>query len=422
MSAAGLPRLLSGLEPERALTRSEHEQVHGALPDLRRLRQGALIDIVERAGLRGRGGGGFPTAVKLRGVASGRRPVVVANCSEGEPASAKDRVLARHLPHLVIDGALVAAAAVGAEETIISVPGTDPEARRALAAALAERGLARDALIRLLTVPDRYLAGQEGALVNFINTGALLPTTTPPLPFERGVGGRRTLVQNVETLAHLALIARHGPEWFRELGPADEPGSTLVTLSGAVRCPGVYEVARGSSLAELLASAGGTTDAPRALLTGGYFGQWVDRAATDGALLSDDDLSARGAGLGAGVLVLLGQRSCGVAETVRALGYLADQSAGQCGPCMFGLPAIARTLEAVAAGRADSRAPADLRRWFDQVAGRGACHLPDGAVGLARSALTVFAHEFKDHYENGPCEACHAPAVLPVSYDEEVAA
>ena len=418
-----LPRLLLGLDPDRALTLGEHERLHGPLTVPFSAKDGAaLIDVVERAGLRGRGGAGFPTAVKLRSVAQARRPVVIANCSEGEPASAKDRVLARHLPHLILDGAAVAAAAVGARETIVSVPDTDAPARDALASALSQRAASSSSSVRLLTVPDRYLAGQESALVNYINTNTMLPTATPPLPFQRGVGGRPTLVQNVETLAHLALIARHGDRWFRQLGTTAEPGSTLITLTGAVRHPGVYEVARGDRLDALIAQAGGATDDIQAFLTSGYYGRWVAAARAHDALLSDGDLRARGGAIGAGVIVALGRRSCGVAESVRAVGYLAGESAGQCGPCRFGLPAIAAALGQIADGTATARTPEDLRRWLDQVSGRGACGLPDGAVAFARSALEVFAGEFGEHYRNGPCAACAAPAVLPTTFEAQVAA
>ena len=127
-------------------------------------------------------------------------------------------------------------------------------------------------------VPDRFVAGEETALVQFLNGGPARPTFTPPRPFERGVGGAPTLVQNAETLAHVAQIARFGPAWFRRIGTAAEPGSILVTLSGAVARPGVYEVALGSPLRDLLAQAGGAREEIQAYLIGGYFGTWVGAA------------------------------------------------------------------------------------------------------------------------------------------------
>lgn len=406
-----LPRLLKGVDPQRASSLEHHERTHGPLVLPGRREREGLIATVEASGLRGRGGAGFPTATKLRVVGQGRRPVVLANCSEGEPASGKDRMLTRHLPHLVLDGVAVAAAAVGAREAIISLSEEDDHARRVMAAALAERR-GTDPAFRVVTVPDRYLAGQESALVNFVNTGELKPTMAPPRPFEKGVGGRPTLVQNAETLAHLALIARHGAAWFRELGPAQEPGSTLVTLSGAVRAPGVYEVARGTSLAALVNGAGGPLEPARAYLTSGFFGAWVPADAMGDARLSDHSLRARGSALGAGVVFALGTGGCGVAETVRVVRYLASQSAGQCGPCVFGLPAVAEALTDIATGQATQRTPEDLRRWLDQISGRGACNLPTGAIGFVRSALDVFGSEFGEHYRHGPCAACRRPTGL----------
>ena len=161
------------------------------------------------------------------------------------------------------------------------------------------------------------MSGEETALIQFLNGGPPKPTFTPPRPFERGVGGAPTLVQNVETLAHLALIARFGPAWFRELGTATEPGTTLVTISGAVARPGIHEVARGAPLRELIAAAGGATEHISAYLVGGYFGTWFADAAADELLLHDEDLARRGGGLGAGVVVALPASTCAVAEVAR---------------------------------------------------------------------------------------------------------
>src|SRR5207249_605571 len=211
------------------------------------------------SGLTGRGGAGFPTAIKLRAVADSRaRTVVVANGVEGEPPSAKDRFLLAQNPHLVLDGA-EAAAAVGARDVVIALAEGAAHARARMAAAIeARRGTAR-ARFQLVSAPDRFVAGEESALVQLLNGGPAKPTFVPPRPFERGVDGRPTLVQNVETLANIGLIARFGPAWFRELGTAAEPGTVLVTVSGAVRDPGVYEVELGMPLRQIIQLCG---DAP----------------------------------------------------------------------------------------------------------------------------------------------------------------
>lgn len=408
----GLPRLLAGISAAEApLTLAEHIAVYGRLPPAGTI---DLPSLVEASGVRGRGGAAFPTATKLRAVAARRgRPLVVANGTEGEPISGKDKVLVRYLPHLVLDGATAAAQALGAREAIVAVSRADQEGLQALSAAIAERGLHKRVRLRAVAVPDGFVAGEETALVQFLNCGVAKPTFTPPRPFERGVGKAPTLVQNVETLAQLALIARFGPEWFRALGTTDEPGSALVTISGAVAEPGVYEVALGTPLRELVALAGGVTEQVRAFLVGGFFGSWLgERDAADASLL-DADLRPRGARLGARALVVLPTSACGICETARAMRYLADSSAGQCGPCVHGLDAIARSLELLA-GRRGLDEREQLRRWIQQVRGRGACRHPDGAAGLAASALEVFAHEGEQHLR-GRCEGKRRVLPIPVA-------
>ena len=257
----------------------------------------------------------------------------------------------------------------------------------------------------------RFVAGEETALVRALNGGPAKPTFKPPLPFERGVRGAPTLVQNAETLAHVALIARFGPAWFREVGTREEPGTALVTISGAIRRPGVYEVALGTPLAELVADAGGPTETPRAFLVGGYFGTWVPAAQAGSLALSAAGLRPAGAALGAGAIVVLPASACGVAETARVVGYLAAESAGQCGPCVHGLAAIAGALGQLARCEGTDVRPR-LERWLEQVHGRGACRHPDGAGRFVASALDVFADEVRHHQRHRRC-SCGDRRVLP---------
>ncbi|HWG73543.1 MAG TPA: NADH-ubiquinone oxidoreductase-F iron-sulfur binding region domain-containing protein [Acidimicrobiales bacterium] len=233
----------------------------------------------------------------------------------------------------------------------------------------------------------------------------------PPRPFERGVQGRPTLVNNVETLAHLALVARFGADWYRGLGTTDGPGSVLVTFSGDVARPGVYELAAGIPLVEALRAAGAGAD-PRAVLVGGYFGVWVSGDVIPKVTLDSVSLGRVGASLGCGALAVLGPRACGLQETAAICGWLAGQSAGQCGPCSNGLPAIADAVAALAAGDRGHRWEKQLRRWLDMVEGRGACRHPDGAARFVRSALSVFATEIERHRRHGPCGA--RPTGLPI--------
>ncbi len=344
------------------------------------------------------------------------KPIVVVNAAEGEPASLKDRTLLEALPQLVLDGAAAAANAVGADEVIVAVCERADNMGASVAQAIRERQRGVDDRVRwhVAQVPALYIAGQESALVSFLNGAEAKPTFTPPMPFERGVRQRPTLVSNPETFAHVALIARHGPQWFRALGTPSQPGSALITLGGAVGYPGVYEVEHGSPLTTLIDAAGGATEDVRAVLVGGYAGAWVDAAYLGALTLADEELAPYGARVGTGVLIVLGADACGLAETARVTRWLAAESAGQCGPCVNGLAALAGTLEAALAGAHDVEAHARLSHLMAIVRGRGACSHPDGTVRLVGSAIEVFAEELADHVRYGRCGACTRPATLPI--------
>jgi NADH:ubiquinone oxidoreductase subunit F (NADH-binding) len=384
---SGVARLLAGADGPPTLER--HLALYGPLEH-----PADIVRLTADAALRGRGGGAFATARKLAAVAAQPgRPIVVANGAEGEPASKKDRSLLRVAPHLVLDGAVVAARAVGAREAIVAVSRPAPE----LEAAIGERGRRRVDPVQLSVrrVPDRFVAGEETALLQALEGREPKPTLKPPFPFERGLGTLPTLVQNVETLAHLALVARYGPAWFGT-------GTALVTLGGAVARPGVHEVPLGATLAEVVARCGGTAAPVAGYLVGGYFGGWVAPGAAADLRLTPDVL-------GAGAILALPASTCAAAECARVVRYLSDESAGQCGPCVHGLAAIAGAL--AVDRRGDRRA--DVRRWADMVEARGACRHPDGAAHFVRTALDVFADEFARHAKHRGCGRPYE-GVLPV--------
>ena len=390
----------------RPPTLAEHRSRYRRPPAPARRPERALIEVVSEAGLRGRGGAGFPTAHKLEAVAGRRGPrIVIANATEGEPASSKDRALMNHAPHLVLDGAALAAAAVGASQIVVCIDRADRRAVRSLRAAIAERTGEGGPPVELAETPSRYVAGEETALVRFLNGGDAKPTHVPPRPFEKGVDGRPSLIQNVETLAHIAQIGSFGAAWFRQTGTPDEPGTTLVTVTGAVARPAVVEVPVGTQVRRILARAGGPAEPLAALLAGGFSGTWIPVAAGGTAAFSRAGLSQLGASPGAGILVALPAGACGLAETARILRWFAAESAGQCGPCVFGLADIARTTAAIATGRAAAGDVERLRRWAGQIERRGACRHPDGAVRLLRSALDVFASDLDGHLGGRPCAA-----------------
>jgi NADH:ubiquinone oxidoreductase subunit F (NADH-binding) len=356
----------------------------------------SLIDTIDRSGLVGRGGASFPVGTKWRSVASRSRgnAVVIANGAEGEPLSRKDQTLMALRPHLVIDGALLAAEAVGARRVLLYVGESHQAAVVAMARALAERPPADSSRAKLLPAPHSYVAGEETAAVHFVNSGVATPTAIPPRPFEQGVDGRPTLIQNVETLAHAALVARHGEQWFHSLGLNRAVGTILLTVSGAVAKPGVIEVAGGSTVDDVLRIAGGARGNVRAVLLGGYFGGWISASEALTTVLDPQGLRAAGGSLGCGVVSVLDEAADPVDASARIMQHLATESAAQCGPCFFGLRSLSAATARIANRQPDHGDLHQLHRWAAMVKGRGACRHPDGAVAFLQSALTVFESEF----------------------------
>ncbi len=420
----GLPRLLaSSRNHAHAVDLRTHRSTMQIPPLPQRRPRFDLIDAVDAAGLRGRGGGAFPTATKMRAVTEGgRSPILVVNGAEGEPASSKDRMLMARMPHLVIDGALIGAAAVGANEVIICAERTSIKALNALEVAVGERVQARERFvpIRIVAIPPRFVAGEESALVHFLNGGEAKPTRVPPRVYQKGVKGRPTFLSNVETFAHLAQITQWGPSWFRQLGTDAEPGTMLATVSGDVTRPGVCEMAIGTPLTDAIGNAGGTNSPIQAVLIGGYYGTWLGAADAAAATMSNADLRSRDSGLGCGAVVVLPAGACGLRETARVLTWMSTESAGQCGPCVHGLGALSSTLTALAAGQIRPGMLDDLHRWAGLIDKRGACSFPDGAARLLRSALQVFAGDITLHLRHRSCSSAMARPVLRLPKREEV--
>jgi NADH:ubiquinone oxidoreductase subunit F (NADH-binding) len=388
---------------------SEHTRDWGPLPSC--TAQELLAD-VEASCLLGRGGAAFPTARKMRAVvAAGGRSVVVANGAEGEPASAKDEVLLHNAPHLVLDGIQLAARAVGANTAHLVVHGGGGHAER-LRASIRERG---DRVpVDVHELPSAYVASEATAVVHWLNTGDARPTSTPRRMSEVGVRGHPTLVNNVETLAHVAAIARGGPEWFRAVGDPEQPGTLLITLTAAGVDRHVVETETGTVVGDLLADAGVTPDNTAALLIGGYLGTWFSSARGMRLRLSSPALRTVGGALGAGIVVAFPEERCGILEAARVAGYLEAHSAGQCGPCRNGLSGIAGVLRRLAIGPWDDRDWPALQRWLSAVAGRGACQLPDGAAAFVRSALVTFEGDLVTHRRGRPCAATSSGPFLPL--------
>jgi len=411
---ASTQRVLDPSGPRGAATLGAHVDRRGLLPEITGER---LIDLVEAAGLTGRGGAAFPVARKLRAVAGGSgAAIAIGNAAEGEPAAFKDRALLDRDPHLVLDGLTLAARAVGAVRVFLYVHNDHRLINVVRRAVLERRAAAVDRpAIDVAVAPDRFIAGEESAVVSVIEGGEALPRSKPPRVFERGAFGRPTLVQNVETLAHVALIARYGPEWFRAVGTVDEPGTMLCSVSGAVRQPGVVEAALGTPVRQVFDAAGGLSKPIQAVLFGGYHGGWVQAASAASLTMANDDLRPLGTALGAGVLFALPADVCGLVESARVLDYLAEESAGQCGPCLHGLPRLAEMFDRLAAPhrpRRGARTNREIDRAVELLRQRGACNHPDGAVRFAMSSLDAFRSEIERH-ARGTCTATSRRPMLP---------
>jgi NADH:ubiquinone oxidoreductase subunit F (NADH-binding) len=353
-----------------------------------------LLDRIAVAGLRGRGGAGFPAAVKLRAVRDAPgRSVVVANGEEGEPGSVKDRWLLRNRPHLVLDGLRLAAAMTGAGHGFVYL--SDAVAAQAVRHALAER--AAGPRVDVVRTDHTYVAGEETAVVRRISGGPALPTAKPPRPFEAGVGGAPTLVANVETLARIAVMHAHPG------AAASVAGAHLVTLSGTGGFAAALVEAPAGTHLKVLADLGGHGTA-EAVLLGGLFGG-LHGPGWPGLPLDHDRLKAAGGALGCAALHFLHRQDCPVAVAAEAAAHLAAQSARQCGVCVFGTGALAGTLTAVARGEADDDTAEKLHRWSRQLPGRGACGLLDAAARIVATLLAHFPDRIDAHRAAG-CPAC----------------
>ncbi len=400
-----LPRVLLGAIG-RPLTLAEHLSTFGAPGPAN-----AMFAELESSGLTGRGGGGFPTARKvtlLRGQ-RGHGKIVVVNAMEGEPEAHKDRTLVSTNPHLVLDGAEFLAAMIGAKSIAVCVPRDNQTVVHHLKRAINERSLRshKGPTIELHAAPWRYVAGEESALVHWLNDNESLPQYRPSKTHVLRVGRGPALVDNAETCAQVALIGRFGGAWFRELGTEKSPGSALVSLTGAVDRPKVLEVSLGTPVRSIL-EAGHADLQPQALLTGGYGGTWLAGHHLD-VPYANESLGPVGAMVGTGVLVVLPTSGCGLLETKRVVDWMANESARQCGPCAFGLPALAEDLAHLLYARPGGTAV--LARLIERcgvIEGRGACRHPDGVVRMVRSALSVFATDIDRHAHGVMCEGAKA--------------
>ena len=378
------PALLAGIE--RGSSLAAHRAQYGDLPSPS-LHE--LVDLLELVALRGRGGAAFPFATKLRAAAQRRRPVVVVNLAEGEPASSKDSALALSRPHLVLDGAVATARALGTRAVHVVLPSERPQVVAAMEQALAER---HDRMrFRTHLTSGRFVSGQARAVVELISGRENLPVTAWTPEAISGIDGRPTLLSNAETWAHVGRWVLLGQRAYAGLGTPAEPGTTLLTWNLGAEAT-VLEVPFGARFRDVLPEAA----AGLPVLIGGYHGAWATWSTLASARVSVPRLRMLGIPLGAGVLVSADR--CPVEMSLEIVSWLAAQSARRCGPCTLGLPAIADELARAAAGQGSLER---VRELAGLVEGRGACAHPDGTVRLVRSVLTAWPDELDVHARGG---------------------
>ncbi len=428
----GEQRLLAGigtLDPESLKAYQKAGGYAGLKRTLTEKSPDEVITEIFAARLRGRGGAGFPVADKWRAArsAAGDRKIVVANLMAADPTSLGDRTLAEGNPHLILEGALIAAAAVGASEAILAVRRdwtlaiarlkqavTDAEA--AHLAGYLMLGTDVSVQVSVREGSGAYVAGEETALIHALQGDRGMPLIRPPYPTETGLWGVPTVVHNAETLAHVAWILGHGAAKFAKVGPEEAPGTKLVTIAGAVTTPGLAEVAMGTSLADIVKLAGGSTGTLKAVFVGGPGA---------GALAADEladtgydyaALGALGAHIGSGSVLVTDATACMVATARFLLDYSAREACGKAVPCRIGTKRLVEALDRILAATPRPNDMVLLRELSIKVADTALCRLESLAPRPMLTTLDRFPDEYRAHAERGVCLAgsCRTDAVPPL--------
>ena len=367
----------------------------------------ALIALIEASGLRGRGGAGFPLARKLataRTAASGGSAYVVANAYDADPGSPLARTILLKKPELVIEGLAIAAAAVGATSGYLYLRPDAESAKRAAERALEEaRPTLGDLDIEIALGPGGFMGGEESALLAVLESRRAMARQRPPYPARQGLLLRPTVVSNAETLAALPLIVRDGAAAFRRVGTAASPGTKLVSVTGAVASPGVYEVAFGTALGDIISRAGGATgQGLKGLHVGGPTGGILNATRT-GVALDYGSLNAAGTHLGSAQIRVIGTDVCVVNEAAKLFDYLATETCGICVPCRVGTKRVGGILEGIYSdlGRAD-----DLP-WLDQLANHleqfSLCGFGITSASILKTTMAEFADDYRQHITEHRC-------------------
>ena len=376
----------------------------------------ALVRIVADSGLRGRGGAGYPTGAKWRAAAAetADERYVVANGFEADPGARLDRTLMETDPHAIVEGLALAAYAIGARRAYIALRERATLARQRLETVirLAEEkgyigsnalGTGVDIHIEVVAVPGGMVVGEETVLLRAIQNKRAQPDQRPPYPTEKGLWGRPTAVNNVETLAHVPWIVSNGSAAFADIGDSDSPGTTLIQISGAVGTPGIAEVPLGMSVRRLLDIAGGFGKG-KAVLVGGPAGGFLPAAELD-TLYTVAALNENGAILGSGSLVVASAETCLVDMATTLERYLSDESCGKTIPCRIGVRRLYEMGMRATSGLSRPSDPQNLQDLAADVRDAALCGLEFCAPNPLLSGMRYFADEFDAHFTHGTCPA-----------------
>jgi NADH-quinone oxidoreductase subunit F len=427
----GERRLLTDIDrvdPSSLASYREHGGYAGFERAITKLGPEQVIGEIEAAGLRGRGGSGFPTATKWRVTRDtpADRKIVVANLMAADPSALGDRALAEGNPHLLVEGLVIAAYAVGASEAIIAVRRDWTVAIERLQTAIREATAAHlggylvlgtDTSVQLSVWEGSgaYVAGEETALINALSGDRGMPLIRPPYPAEKGLWGAPTIVQNGETLAHVAWIMAHSAEAFASVGIEGSRGTKLVTVMGRVGEPGLLEVALGTPLRELVGMAGGGTGTTKALFVGGPGGGAIDAGSLD--LTYDyDALAGAGAIVGSGSVLVTDTATCMVATARFFIDFSAREACGKAVPCRIGTKRLVETLDRILAATPRPNDFTLLRELSRKVSDTALCRLERIASAPILTTLDRFGDEYRAHAERGVCTAgaCATDGVPPL--------
>ena len=368
---------------------------------------GAILKEVADSGLRGRGGAGYPTARKW--TAAAETPVtpryVVCNAGEDEPGSFKDRVLIEHRPHLVLEGMILAARAIGAEQAYLYLNETYDECFAIMTEAMARAGDLTSVKMSIHRAPTVYVAGEDSATIEVLEGKPPLPRQKPPYPATAGLFGKPTIVNNVETLANIPPIVRNGASWFRTHGTLESPGTMIFCLGGEMTNPGACELPLGTSLRHLYENVGGSLKNGkklRALLPGGPSCAFLTADQLD-TPLDPESVKHAGSTLGCGVMRFYSEDTCMVEETLHLAQFFARESCGQCPACRMETSMLSVMIERIQQGKAEAALFAQFQKIIDFNRGKGFCALINMPGPPILSALRLFRRDFEHHLATGVC-------------------